>query len=126
MTEWLLLMLLVPVVVVPVVLLFGFAGCDRVFGLQHVDPVDPPPPGPIIDAKGTSVSTIRLTWMIDPAATEIDFVRTKYDKMGHPVGSPEPVSAPASPGVKDDGGLDPNTTYGYVATAVFADGESSE
>jgi hypothetical protein len=33
MTEWLILLLLVPAIVVPVVLLVGFAGCDRFFGL---------------------------------------------------------------------------------------------
>ena len=38
MAEWLILLLLVPAVVVPVVLLVGFAGCDRVFGFETVHP----------------------------------------------------------------------------------------
>jgi len=38
MAEWLMLLLLVPAIVVPVVLLVGFAGCDRLFGLQPVHP----------------------------------------------------------------------------------------
>lgn len=40
MIEWLMLILLIPVILVPVVLLFGFAGCDLVF---RIDPVEPPP-----------------------------------------------------------------------------------
>ena len=59
MTEWLLLLLLVPAIVVPVVLLFGFAGC----GFEGYVPLS----APIIEsAIGTSVSSIRLTWMIKP------------------------------------------------------------
>jgi hypothetical protein len=38
MAEWLILLLLVPAIVVPVVLLVGFAGCDRLFGLETVHP----------------------------------------------------------------------------------------
>ena len=38
MAEWLILLLLVPAVVVPVVLLVGFAGCDRVFGFETLHP----------------------------------------------------------------------------------------
>jgi hypothetical protein len=34
MSEWLILLLIVPAVVVPVVLLVGFAGCNQVFGLD--------------------------------------------------------------------------------------------
>lgn len=40
MIEWLALILLIPAILVPLVLLLGFAGCDVVFGLQEV----PPPP----------------------------------------------------------------------------------
>jgi hypothetical protein len=40
MAEWLILVLLVPAVVVPVVLLVGFAGCDRVFGFETLHPFE--------------------------------------------------------------------------------------
>jgi hypothetical protein len=36
--QWLALVLLIPAIVVPVVLLFGFAGCDLVFGLHEIEP----------------------------------------------------------------------------------------
>ena len=35
MIEWVVLVLLISVIVVPVVLLFGYAGCDVVFGLER-------------------------------------------------------------------------------------------
>jgi hypothetical protein len=38
MLEWLALILLVPVVLVPIVLLFGFAGCNQVLGLDPTVP----------------------------------------------------------------------------------------
>ncbi|MDQ2637726.1 MAG: hypothetical protein M3Y83_12700, partial [Actinomycetota bacterium] len=123
MTEWLLLVLLVPAIVVPVVLLLGFAGCDQVFGL---DRLDEPEPGPVIEsATGKSLSVITLTWMIDQTATAIAFERTKVDPMG-PVDPPYTFSVPASPPSHDDAGLQPSTTYTYTAKAIFADGDTSE
>lgn len=121
MTEWLLLVLIVPAIVVPVVLLFGFAGCDKVFGL---DRPDSPQPAPVIaSATGKSLSIITLTWMIDQTATSIEFERTKVD----PPGPLYSFSVPASPpSHDDDAGLDPATTYEYTARAVFADGDPSE
>lgn len=120
MTEWLLLLLLVPAIVVPVALLFGFAGC----GFQgHAVPFLP---APIIEsATGTSVSTIRLTWMIDPTATDIEFERTKVG----PPGSADPpytFRVPASPAVRDDPGLEAATAYEYKARAIFPSDSSEQ
>jgi hypothetical protein len=58
--EWFILRLLVPAIVVPVVLLWGFAGCDFVFKL------DPRPSG-LSEPEGLaatpiSVTEISLTW----------------------------------------------------------------
>lgn len=123
MTEWLLLVLLVPAIVVPVVLLLGFAGCDQVFGL---DRLDEPEPGPVIEsATGKSLSVITLTWIIDQTATAIEFERTKVDPMG-PVDPPYTFSVTPSPPSHDDAGLEPATTYTYTAKAIFADGDKSE
>lgn len=38
MIEWVVLVLLVPVILIPVVLLFGFAGCNWFFGLEETFP----------------------------------------------------------------------------------------
>ena len=46
MAEWLILLLLVPAIVVPVVMLVGFAGCQVLF------PVDDPPNGEDVATTG--------------------------------------------------------------------------
>ncbi|MGE2691401.1 hypothetical protein [Mycolicibacterium pulveris] len=122
MSEWLLLVLIVPAIVVPVVLLLGFAGCDEVFGL---DRIDTPEPGPVIEsAAGKSMSVITLTWMIDQTATEIEFERTRVNPMG-PADPPYRFKVVASLLSHDDPGLDPATSYTYTAKAIFADGDAS-
>jgi hypothetical protein len=68
MAEWLILLLLVPAVVAPIVLVFGFAGCSFA-PLQE----------PAIDsATGTSFNTISVAWEINPPAT-VAFQRTNLD-----------------------------------------------
>jgi hypothetical protein len=58
MAEWLTLLLLIPAIMVPVALLVGFAGCDRVFGLTDV-----PIMSAMIDsATGKDGTTITLIW----------------------------------------------------------------
>jgi len=121
MAEWLLLLLLVPAIVVPVVLLVGFAGCDRVFGLQSF----PPPPPPIlVSAEGKSGSIIHLiwTWTGDPQTLQaFHFVRTNPD------GTETPFDAPASAFETNDAmGLQLATTYGYRVQAVLNDGSSTD
>jgi hypothetical protein len=121
MTEWLLLVLLVPAVVVPVVLLFGFAGCDFEHGV--VSPREAPV---ILSATGKSVNVITLTWMADPTASKIKFVRTKKVPVGLPP-PPHTIEVMPLPAEHDDNdGLDSATTYEYVAYAVFADGDESD
>ena len=63
MAEWLILLLLVPAIVVPVVMLVGFAGCSFPHGVGVG-------PGPVmVSADATSDTAITLTWKYDePAA----------------------------------------------------------
>src|SRR5437870_178468 len=92
MAEWLILLVLVPAIVVPVVLVVGFAGCRFVPGV--------PPFFVTIDAAiGKSLSAITLTWHSSSSATQtFDIERT------HPNGSVDPpFEALASP--FDDTGL---------------------
>ena len=57
MMEWVLLALLVAAIVIPIVLMFGFAGCDLIFKLKD------PQPGPAnLVAVAESRSAIKLTW----------------------------------------------------------------
>jgi hypothetical protein len=121
MAEWVLLILLVAMVAVPVVLLFGFTGCDEVFGL---DRVYEQPDGPIItEAKGAGLTSITLKWTIEATATKLWFKRTKQVQSGPPetavtfevgVGLPEYPDDDLTPG-----------TYEYIAYAEYTDGEYS-
>jgi len=61
--DWLLLLLLIPAVMVPTVLLYGFAGCHIVFGISTIYP--PTAPKNLTAAPVASVdagSAVTLTW----------------------------------------------------------------
>jgi hypothetical protein len=103
----LVLALIVPAVVVPVVLLAGFAGCDQVYGLQRPDTPA------IVSAVGKNSSTITLTWAFPGTALEFEFERMKL-----PERTMETFKAPASPFDDDNErlGLEALTTY-FIAYA---------
>jgi hypothetical protein len=114
MAEWLILLLLFPAVVVPVVLLVGFAGCDVVFGLEE--------PPAIVSAKGKSVRVITLTWTYESSAKQFQFERMKLQEQ-----TTQQFNVPGSPYKHDDDnqgqGLEPNTVYQYRVRAILGDGE---
>jgi hypothetical protein len=88
MAEWLILLLLVPAIVVPVVLVFGFTGCHFTHGVV---------PPPKIDAtEGTSFNTISVTWEVSDSP--VSFRRTNPDGTTTPLGeksaSPFPNQVP--------------------------------
>jgi hypothetical protein len=116
MTEWLVLALIVPAVVVPVVLLAGFAGCDQVFGLQRPDTPT------IVSAEGKNSSAITLTWTFPSTALEFEFERMKL-----PERTRQTFKAPASPFDDDNEGLglEAATSYLYRVRAILNDGEYS-
>ena len=108
MTEWLILLLLVPAVVVPAVLLVGFAGCSF-----HGSGTFPS--AVLVSAVGKSESEITLTWTGPGiAGVTFEYERTKGD------GSPTILPAVSSP--HDDPGLDPATSYDYRVRTIYADG----
>ena len=89
MMDWVLLLVLVPAIVVPIVLLFGFAGCQLVFPLTDVGtaPIN-------LTALADSRSAITLRWEyngMDPASFEVDKVNRRlavgYEKETAPDGS---------------------------------------
>jgi hypothetical protein len=121
MTEWLLLALLVPAVVFPVVLLFGFAGCDRVFGLEYVYPI------PILMITGATSTTITLTWLKESTAKSITFERTQVDSLGNPVGAKitlPPVAASLL--TYEDAGLAAGQIYTYQARFITTDDHTGQ
>ncbi|MGE5696744.1 MAG: hypothetical protein ACM4D3_16385 [Candidatus Sericytochromatia bacterium] len=117
MAEWLLLLLLVPAIVVPVVFLFGCAGCEFEHGRLG--------PPYIESASGKSESIITLRWAGAGDATKIEFERTKLGAMDQPVESPHPFEKTPSETTFDDPGLAAATKYRYTVRAVYSDGETS-
>jgi hypothetical protein len=120
MAEWLTLLLLIPAIVVPVVLLTGFAACDRVFGVYPVTVV----PAPVIidSATGKDDSTITLIWHwdLDQMAQKYQFERTD------PAGNVANFDAPAPAAPFDDTGLAPGTIYSYRVRAYDTSGEPTD
>jgi hypothetical protein len=102
MAEWLILLLLVPVIVAPVVLVVGFAGCSFA---PRVEPT-------IDSAIGASFNTITVTWGIpDPAS--IRFQRTNLDNSVTDLGI-QPTS-PFTDTVPTPTQSDQNLVYQYHA-----------
>jgi hypothetical protein len=110
--EWLTLLLLIPAIIVPVVVLAGFAACDRVFGLTDITPLPP-----VIDsATAKDATTITLDWK---GTLEAQFERTNPD------GTTTSINA-ASPGPLDDPQLQPASTYSYRLRFVDSSGDPGE
>jgi hypothetical protein len=116
MAEWLTLLVFIPAIVLPVALLVGFAGCDRVFGLTEVSP-----PTLIIDsATGKDGTTITLIWHSDGTPQSYQFERTD------PVGNIANFEAPAPAAPFDDTGLAPATSYRYRVRAIDTSGDPTD
>src|ERR1700730_244745 len=125
MAEWLLLLLLVPAIVVPVVLLVGFAGCNQVFGIKSTTTAPFPPI--LVSAEGTSGSIIHLTWTW---TGDLQTLQTFHFVRTNPDGTETPFAALPSTSTStfepDDPGLQSATTYGYRVQAVFNDGSGTD
>ena len=124
MAEWLILLLVVPAVVVPVILLVGFAGCTTDY--QDFDVARPTnggnggngrPEVPVIDsAEGKSACVITLNWTyVNPAVVKFQIKRD---------GVVLPEEPPSSP--FDDTGLLADTSYTYEVRAWTIDGPSGD
>jgi len=142
--DWLILILGVPAILIPLVLLFGFAGCssaascanysDCPAGTRCIDgacfdatpgePDPPPPSGPQnLVAVAIDDRSVSLTWInTDPAAT--DFRIERAPEGGEFAAIPAPADlSPA--GATDASGLLEGVTHIYRVRALL-EGEVSE
>lgn len=104
--EWLLLAVLVPAVVIPVVLLLGFAGCHLVFQLEPRAP--DPPINLTADARRTSIT---LAWA-DASATANNTYTIERVVAGQ-----DPLLQDSPSTTFEDTGLAEGTTYTYRVLA---------
>lgn len=118
--EWLILLFLVPAIVVPVVLLCGFAGCG--FG-----------PAPSTGGDGSGSGSIMPPTMNPPVPKNVDHItvswqKTDPDTTGYlfvrNAGTPETISD-ASMTTKQDTGLDAATDYTYTVSTTTAAGNAA-
>jgi hypothetical protein len=112
--EWVMLVLLVPAIVIPVVLLFGFAGCGAYLGSGPTPPV-------ITSATPVDPATVRLDWTFASGVSASFQVRREKGSAG----PADIVPSDTSPFI--DSGLDAATEYTYQVRAVqLVDGAPSD
>jgi hypothetical protein len=117
MVEWLTLLLLVPAIVLPVVLLVGFAGCNQVFGLKEVEVVGPT--FDVVEAKSGTI--VQLTW--HSYVSGQNFVLQRFNQTNP--NDPTNGSFAVTGFTFQDTNLTPATTYEYqVASRNSGDDQS--
>jgi hypothetical protein len=113
MVEWLTLMLLVPAIVLPVVLLIGFAGCNQVFGVK--DTVIIGPTFDVVEAKSGTV--VQLTWVSGSSGQNYALQRFNQTNPNDPTNGSFPVTGFSFL----DTNLTPATTYEYQVAGRNSD-----
>lgn len=109
-TDWLLLAALVAATLFPVILLWGYAGCNWVFGLDETRVVPSVPVN--LQGRPTAIDTVELTWEYNssyPATFELERI-----KEGEII--PVFLTTPALSFI--DNGLEEGATYFYRVRAV--------
>jgi len=114
--ERLILLLLAPAILVPIVVLCGFAGCDVVFGLTGRDRPIPP----TVTATPKSVDHITVSWEnTEPdSVLRYRFVRIKGNE------TQRDSDVDASITTVEDTGLEAGTAYTYQVTTITENGSS--
>ena len=111
--EWVVLLLLVPAILIPVVLLFGFAGCGAFLEVGAATPV-------IASATPLDPQTVEVRWT-DPNTVPVSFEVERRKGSDAPG---EPIALTASPLL--DGALEAGTEYTYRVRAIrLSDGDLS-
>ena len=113
--NWFLLFLLIPLVLLPVVLLCGFAGCAQIADLG--ESTDPPPAPSNLIAKTAGASRISLHWQDNSGGTA-NFVVERTTIAPDGSGSLSPVVPELIGTFFVDTGLPEGTTFLYQVKAV--------
>src|SRR2546425_3055869 len=75
--DWLILVLVTPVIIVAVVLLYGFVGCGTILDISEDDNTAPPKGVTNLNAKALGVDKIILSWLNDlPDVAKYDILRS--------------------------------------------------
>ena len=118
MIEWALLVVLVPLVLVPVVLLLGFAGCDSFEAAPAPVPPDYAAPSDLT-ATPKGENEIELAWK----HSDLGAVSFVVASLG-PTGWSDPLTQTTARTLLD-AGLVKGTSYYYRVRAIAADGRES-
>ncbi len=111
--QWFILLVLVPAVLVPVVLLFGFAGCTPFTAAaeEAAPPASPPAAPSDLNANGTGEHAITLSWQNN----QMDATAFVVHRDGGAGATEFTVSSSSPP---PDSGLIEGTTYTYKVKAL--------
>ena len=120
--NWFLLLFLIPLVLVPIVLLCGFAGCAQIADLGSASDF-PPAPSNLI-AKTAGASRISLSWKDNSGGTA-NFVLLRSTFAPDGSGSLSQIGDELVGFFFIDTGLAEGTTFLYQVKAVDADGRHS-
>jgi hypothetical protein len=108
MKEWILLFMLAPLLLVPVVVLWGYAGCSFEPGrFVPIIPVN-------LTVTNVSSSSVSLSWVHDDASEGVTFEVERLKD-----GDMIPVVLPTAETSITDAGLSPQTLYRYRVRAVY-------
>ena len=109
-------LLLTPLLMLPIVALLGFVGCDKLLGLEPIGPAPQPKPGPTNLVAMAGDGRVDLTWDAYANATEY------YVKRGTVSGAYD-VNVPVSSQrvTYPDMDVTNGTTYYYVVSARVTD-----
>jgi hypothetical protein len=119
MMEWVLLVVLIPAIVVPIVLLFGYAGCDLIFKLED-------PKTFVVDLVATveSRSSIKLSWVyIGMTTARFEVSRKRSLDATFEIVSPDDLTDTGF----TDTGLDEDTSFDYRVRSIdLTSGDKSD
>lgn len=113
--EWFILIVVLPLILIPIVLLGGFAGCGELLP-SSTDPVKPPADPTNLRGKALNPTSIELEWD-DNSAGSAKFEIDRETLGANPKKETLPGLQKATPPPFIDASVAPSTTYVYVVRA---------